>query len=212
MKGREVRIVRNDCNLRIKYWWANTCILVSFVGPCRRRMSSWGYVHLRELCQPLTVGPWTFNSNEECLSSSPEKMNYSFTFVKLQFKCKKKKKNKSNIILKKNHNYREYLNFFSSSSKNIIFLLQKKNCTSLHAFSSSSFLVFTLKSILTLRDCILLWIKMEKISTQSIIVLTSWKLYSDGPLKMWYDSSRDILVIKITIVIEEYRNDVIVNI
>lgn len=89
-------------------------------------MSSWGYVHLRELCQPLTVGPWTFNSNEECLSSSPEKMNYSFTFVKLQFKCKKKKKNKSNIILKKNHNYREYLNFFSSSSKNIIFLLQKK--------------------------------------------------------------------------------------
>lgn len=124
----------------------------------------------------------------------------------------KKKKNESNIILKKNHNYREYLNFFSSSSKNIIFLLQKKNCTSLHAFSSSSFLVFTFKSILTLRDCILLWIKMEKISTQSIIVLTSWKLYSDGPLKMWYDSSRDILVIKITIVIEEYRNDVIVNI
>lgn len=211
MKGREVRIVRNDCNLRIKYWWANTCILVSFVGPCRRRMSSWGYVHLRELCQPLTVGPWTFNSNEECLSSSPEKMNYSFTFVKLQFKCKKKKK-WIKYYFKKESQLSWIFKFFSSSSKNIIFLLQKKNCTSLHAFSSSSFLVFTLKSILTLRDCILLWIKMEKISTQSIIVLTSWKLYSDGPLKMWYDSSRDILVIKITIVIEEYRNDVIVNI
>lgn len=127
MKGREVRIVRNDCNLRIKYWWANTCILVSFVGPCRRRMSSWGYVHLRELCQPLTVGPWTFNSNEECLSSSPEKMNYSFTFVKLQFKCKKKKKkNESNIILKKNHNYREYLNFFLARRRILFFCYKKK--------------------------------------------------------------------------------------
>lgn len=125
MKGREVRIVRNDCNLRIKYWWANTCILVSFVGPCRRRMSSWGYVHLRELCQPLTVGPWTFNSNEECLSSSPEKMNYSFTFVKLQFKCKKKKK-WIKYYFKKESQLSWIFKFFSSSSKNIIFLLQKK--------------------------------------------------------------------------------------
>lgn len=38
----------------------------------------------------------------------------------------KKKKNKSNIILKKNHNYREYLNFFLARRRILFFCYKKK--------------------------------------------------------------------------------------